>query len=150
MLEGAHTLLRKDPEFKKLYKRYKKNSFKIKTDVDPRVTRVGRFLRRTSLDELPQLINILKGEMSLVGPRAFHTDELAQQQRRFPQTKKLIKTLLAVKPGLTGPWQVSGRSSVDFPERVKLDATYARQKSLLADFKIILKTIPAVIRGEGN
>jgi len=150
MVQKAHDVLRTEPNFKKLYEQYKRNNFKIRTDEDPRITKIGRFIRKTSLDELPQLINILKGEMSLVGPRAFHTDELAQQQRRFPQTKKLIKTLLAVKPGLTGPWQVSGRSSVDFPERVKLDAAYARQKSLLADFKIILKTIPAVIRGEGN
>jgi len=150
MIKEAHNLLRSDPKFKKIYKQYKKNSFKVKTDTDPRITEVGRFLRKTSLDELPQLINVLKGEMSLVGPRAFHTDELTEQQKRFPETKTLVNKLLTVKPGLTGPWQVSGRSAIDFPERVKLDAGYAESESFLLDFKILLKTIPAVFKGEGN
>lgn len=149
MIEDAHESLRKDPKYKKLYQDYKRGSFKIKTDVDPRITRVGKFIRKTSLDELPQLFNILRGEMSLVGPRAFHTDELNEQRKNFPDTKGLVDKLVAVKPGLTGPWQVSGRSAIDFPERVRLDADYATKKSLAKDFKILLKTIPAVFRGEG-
>ena len=150
MVEKAHVILQKNQSFQKLYEKYKKNSFKIRTDEDPRITWVGKFIRKTSLDELPQLINILKGEMSLVGPRAFHTDELEKQQKRFPGTKKLVESSLTVKPGLTGPWQVAGRSAIPFPERVELDAIYARQKSIITDFKILLKTIPAVLKGEGN
>ena len=150
MIKDAHQLLRQDPKFKALYEQYRKNSFKIKSDKDPRITRVGRWIRKTSLDELPQLLNILKGEMSLVGPRAFHVDELEEQQKRFPETRKYVVESLSVKPGLTGAWQVSGRSKIDFPQRVKMDATYAQEKSLLGDLKILLKTIPAVIKGEGS
>ncbi|OGY30516.1 MAG: multidrug MFS transporter, partial [Candidatus Woykebacteria bacterium RIFCSPLOWO2_01_FULL_41_12] len=144
MIVNAHDVLRKDPKYKQLYEQYKKSNFKVSTDQDPRITKVGRFIRKTSLDELPQFINILKGDMSLVGPRAFHGDELEEQQQRYPETRKLVVELLGVKPGLTGPWQVSGRSSVDFPERVKLDADYAKSNSVINDIKIILKTIPAV------
>ena len=150
MIVNAHDVLRKDPKYKQLYEQYKKSNFKVSTDQDPRITKVGRFIRKTSLDELPQFINILKGDMSLVGPRAFHGDELEEQQQRYPETRKLVVELLGVKPGLTGPWQVSGRSSVDFPERVKLDAGYAKSNSVINDIKIILKTIPAVLKGEGN
>src|SRR3989344_6418599 len=150
MIKDAHTLLRTDQRFKEFYQRYKKNNFKIRTDEDPRITRVGRFIRKTSIDELPQLVNIIKGDMSLVGPRAFHVDELREQQRVFPKTKENVRAAHAAKPGLTGPWQISGRSSVDFPERIKLDAEYAKRKSINYDFKIMLLTIPAVFRGEGN
>lgn len=150
MIKDAHTLLRTDQRFKEFYQRYKKNNFKIRTDEDPRITRVGRFIRKTSIDELPQLINIIKGDMSLVGPRAFHVDELREQERVFPKTKKNVQAAHTVKPGLTGPWQVSGRSSVDFPERIKLDAKYAKRRSIIYDFKTMLQTIPAVFRGEGN
>jgi lipopolysaccharide/colanic/teichoic acid biosynthesis glycosyltransferase len=150
MIKDAHTTLKKDPKFKEFYQKYKKNSFKIPTADDPRITRIGKFIRKTSIDEIPQLINILRGEMSLVGPRAFHVDELEEQQRRFPHSKKYIKVALGVKPGLTGPWQVSGRSSVDFPERVQLDASYAENNSIVYDSKMLVKTIPAVLKGEGN
>lgn len=148
MIKDAHLLLRKDPKFKKLYEQYKNNDFKVGTDEDPRITRIGRFIRKTSLDELPQLANILRGEMSLVGPRAFHVDELAEQQKRFPNSKKNVGKALSVKPGLTGPWQVSGRSSIDFPDRIKLDAAYAQSRSILTDLIILVKTIPAVLGGE--
>lgn len=150
MISNAHEILKTDPKFKKLYQQYKKGSFKIKTDDDPRITRVGRFIRKTSIDELPQLLNVLKGEMSLVGPRAFHVEEFAEQKRKFPKTKKYSDQALRIKPGVTGPWQVSGRSGIDFPQRIKLDAQYAKNRSLLYDFKILIKTIPAVLSGEGN
>jgi len=150
MIKNAHEVLRTDKRFKKFYEEYKKNNFKIETDKDPRITKVGRFIRKTSLDELPQLINILKGEMSMVGPRAFHSDELKEQQNRYPNTRKLVKTLLGVRPGLTGLWQISGRSAIDFPKRVELDAEYARKRSIFRDLKILITTIPAVFRGEGN
>jgi len=110
---------------------------------DPRVTSIGRFLRRSSLDELPQFINVLKGEMTIVGPRPPLTYELAHY-------KEWHKGRLTTKPGLTGLWQVSGRSSVTFDEMVMLDLYYIDNWSLLLDLKIILRTIPVMIFGYGG
>jgi lipopolysaccharide/colanic/teichoic acid biosynthesis glycosyltransferase len=113
--------------------------FKI-TD-DPRVTRIGRFLRQSSLDELPQIINILKGEMSLVGPRPTSFDV---------STYSLWHTeRLEVLPGLTGLWQVSGRSDVDFDERLRLDVEYIERQSLWLDLQIIVRTFTAVLNRRG-
>jgi len=150
MIENAHEELRRNPKYREFYNLYQKGNFKIKTDQDPRITAVGKFLRKTSLDELPQVLNVLKGEMSLVGPRAFHVDELEAQLKNFPETKKLVKEFLGIKPGITGPWQVSGRSSIDFPQRVAIDAQYAKNRSIFYDLMLMLKTIPAVTRGEGS
>ena len=114
-----------------------------KLTADPRVTRVGAFLRRTSLDELPQLINVLRGEMSLVGPRPpipYEVDTYQTWHRR---------RVLEAKPGITGLWQVSGRSRVGFDEMVRLDVRYAMQRSFWLDLKILLLTPRAVILGEG-
>ncbi len=115
--------------------------FKIKGD--PRVTRVGKFIRKTSLDELPQFLNVLRGEMSLVGPRP----PLAYEVERYSSQDKLR---LAGKPGLTGFWQVYGRSRVSFAEMVEMDITYLRQQSLLQDLKLILLTIPVMVYGRGG
>jgi len=113
-----------------------------KLRVDPRVTRVGRVLRRLSLDELPQLLNVLVGNMSLVGPRPVMDDEL----RYFGS---LAEPVLSVRPGLTGKWAVSGRSEVSYEERVQLEYEYATSWSPLGDIGIILRTVPAVFRGHG-
>jgi len=110
---------------------------------DPRVTAVGNFLRKTSLDELPQFINILKGEMTIVGPRP----PLQYELEHYEDWHKLR---LEVRPGLTGLWQVSGRSSVPFDEMVKLDLYYIEHWSLLLDFKIMLRTIPVMFFGSGG
>jgi lipopolysaccharide/colanic/teichoic acid biosynthesis glycosyltransferase len=110
---------------------------------DPRVTSVGNFLRKTSLDELPQFINILKGEMTIVGPRP----PLQYELEHYEEWHKLR---LEVRPGLTGLWQVSGRSSVPFDEMVKLDLYYIEHWSLLLDFKIMLRTIPVMFFGSGG
>ena len=115
--------------------------FKLRRD--PRVTSIGRFLRRSSLDELPQFINVLRGEMALVGPRPPLTYELAHY-------KEWHKGRLNAKPGLTGLWQVSGRSSVTFDEMVMLDLYYIDNWSLLLDLKIILRTIPVMVFGYGG
>jgi undecaprenyl-phosphate galactose phosphotransferase len=112
---------------------------KLKHDV--RVTRVGAFLRRTSLDELPQLINVLKGDMSLVGPRPC----MQGQESMYAEDFSFYES---VRPGITGPWQVSGRNHLTFKERVALEAWYARNWSLWLDIVIILKTIPTVLRKE--
>jgi undecaprenyl-phosphate galactose phosphotransferase len=147
MIVNAHYLLRTDKRFKKLYEEYKRGNYKLKDD--PRVTKIGRFIRKHSLDEIPQLFNVLKGEMSLVGPRAYYPDELSYQQKIFPNTKSLFKKVLSVKPGITGLWQVSGRSDLDFEKRIALDASYVDNLSLVNDLKIILKTPWVMITGKG-
>lgn len=149
MIANAHQLLKTDPKFQKLYEDYRKSSYKISIKNDPRITNVGRFLRRFSLDELPQVFNVLKGEMSIVGPRAYYPDELRNQQLAFPKSKKNIRELLKVKPGITGYWQVSGRSEINFDKRVRLDAKYARKRSIIQDIMIILKTPFVMISGKG-
>jgi len=109
---------------------------------DPRVTRLGRFLRRTSLDELPQLLNVLRGEMSLVGPRPVVREELLRYGRN-------VATYLAAKPGITGLWQVTGRNNTDYRRRVVLDTYYVRNQNLLLDLYILVKTTGVVLGGKG-
>lgn len=109
---------------------------------DPRVTRLGRFLRRTSLDELPQLLNVLRGEMSLVGPRPVVREELLRYGRS-------VGTYLAAKPGITGLWQVTGRNNTDYRRRVVLDTYYVRNHNLLLDLYILAKTTGVVLGGKG-
>jgi len=133
----------------RLLEEYRRNNFKFKNGNDPRVTKVGKFIRRFSVDELPQFFNVLKGDMSLVGPRAYKPDELEYKLKEYPQSRRDVETLLKVKPGITGVWQVSGRSEVDFPQRAKLDAGYVRRRSILEDLKIIIKTPWAMIAGKG-
>ncbi|OGG00926.1 hypothetical protein A2153_06225 [Candidatus Gottesmanbacteria bacterium RBG_16_38_7b] len=147
MIVNAHMLLRHDPKFSTLYAKYKRNSYKLKKD--PRVTFLGKFMRKHSLDEMPQLLNVLKGDMSLVGPRAYYPDELENQQRKYPTTKTLVRKVLSIKPGITGYWQVSGRSEVNFDKRIAMDADYVRKRSLWYDIKILLKTPLAMITGKG-
>ncbi len=109
---------------------------------DPRITKVGRVIRRYSIDELPQVINVLQGSMSLVGPRPPLPDEVAQYSE-----DRLFR--LSVKPGLTCLWQISGRSDISFEEWMKLDKIYVETMSLWTDIKIIFYTIPAVVTGRG-
>jgi len=147
MMVDAERILKTDPRYKKLYKKYKRSSFKL--HKDPRITPLGRFIRRHSIDEMPQFFNVLKGEMSIVGPRAYLPEELEEQQQKFPQTRKLVKEMLKVKPGITGFWQVSGRSEVNFDKRIEMDAYYAQKKSIFLDILILLKTPFEMISGKG-
>jgi lipopolysaccharide/colanic/teichoic acid biosynthesis glycosyltransferase len=147
MIYNAHDLLLNDPKFRKLYEEYKKGSYKLK--YDPRITKVGKILRRFSFDELPQVFNVLRGEMSIVGPRAYFPDELENQQKVYPGTKKFVSELLEAKPGITGNWQVSGRSAVNFDKRVVMDADYVRKKSVWHDIVILVKTPWAMLSGKG-
>src|SRR3989344_2607758 len=139
MIADAHVKIKKDPKFKKLYKEFEKNDFKLEND--PRITKVGRFIRRTSIDETPQFINVLVGNMSLVGPRAFYPEELNARKKEHPKLINKINDSLKVKPGMTGPWQISGRSEIEFSERIKLDSSYANKKSISYDLAILVKTI---------
>jgi exopolysaccharide production protein ExoY len=147
MVQNAHEILREDPEYAKLLDSYKKGSYKLKDD--PRVTSVGRFIRKHSLDEIPQFLNVLQGEMSLVGPRAYYPDELREQQKKYPYTKDSVKVVLSVKPGITGLWQVSGRSEINFDKRIEMDAAYVKRRSILYDLWIIAKSPWAMISGKG-
>lgn len=149
MVIGAHNLLHHNPKYKDLLKKYLQNSYKLSIDEDPRITNIGRFIRKTSIDELPQLFNILQGQMSLVGPRAYYPYELEEQQKKYPKTEKYVRIILQARPGLTGVWQISGRSGINFDKRVEMDADYVMKKSLLYDLWIVLKTIPAVLLREG-
>lgn len=147
MIKNAHILLHTDSRFKQLFEQYQKDSYKLKDD--PRVTPVGKWIRKHSLDEIPQLLNVLLGEMSIVGPRAYYPDELENQQKKHPDTKRYVREVLSVKPGITGLWQVSGRSQVHFDKRIALDAEYVISVSLYQDILIILKTPLVMITGRG-
>ena len=147
MVENAHEILRENPKYQKLYDNYKKGSYKLKND--PRITRVGGFIRKHSLDEIPQFLNILKGEMSIVGPRAYYPDELREQQKKYPHTTESVKIVLSVRPGVTGFWQVSGRSEINFDKRIQMDAFYVAKRSIAYDLWIVFKTPLAMFTGRG-
>ena len=134
--EKLQTMLRENEDLKKEYEENKK----LKND--PRITKMAAFLRKTSLDEFPQFINILKGEMSVVGPRPYLEREKKDMGRAY-------KTITTMKPGLTGLWQVSGRSELSFDERLKLDVKYYQTNSFKGDMKILFKTIKTVLCKKG-
>ncbi|MSR05476.1 MAG: exopolysaccharide biosynthesis polyprenyl glycosylphosphotransferase [Gemmatimonadetes bacterium] len=139
MRTDAEQVLQADPA---LYRAYVENDFKLPGGYDPRLTSLGRFLRRSSLDELPQLLNVLLGQMSLVGPRPIVPDELIHYGHR-------ASLFLSLKPGLTGAWAVLGRSRVGYPGRVDLELAYVREWTLWRDFLIILRTLPIVLSQHG-
>lgn len=126
--------------YPELWKKYKANDWKLSAKEDPRITPIGRFIRATSIDEMPQFINVLKGEMSLVGPRAYRDEELKEYAKKYPNTRPYIADIRSVKPGITGPWQVSGRNELPFEKRSKMDSEYIKKRSLRQEIFIILKT----------
>ncbi|MPM05923.1 Undecaprenyl phosphate N,N'-diacetylbacillosamine 1-phosphate transferase [bioreactor metagenome] len=138
------TMYENSEEIFKNFTEEQKNEYYInfKLDNDPRITKVGGFLRKTSLDELPQLINILKGDMSIVGPRPIVEKEIEKYG-------SYAEAVFSILPGLTGYWQANGRSDTTYDERVKMDMYYIKNRSLLMDIKIILKTFISVIKKEG-
>lgn len=144
MIKNADELLFSDPE---LYEMMRSGSHKMEND--PRVTRTGRLIRKYSIDELPQFLNVLQGQMSFVGPRAYRPDELEMYERQNSWVKQSLETILSVKPGITGLWQVSGRSELSFDERIRLEEKYAQSRSLLLDLYIIIKTPLAVLQAKG-
>ena len=139
MVEEAERMLDEDEELKKLY------YVNCKLDEDPRVTRIGKLMRITSLDEMPQLLNIFLGHMTFVGPRPIASDEIDIYGPAFERFK-------TVKPGITGIWQICGRSDLPYEKRVEMDMMYINQRSLLLDLWIIASTVPAVVlkRGPGR
>ena len=140
MCLNADETLKKDLEenedAKKEYKKYKKLKY------DPRITKVGKVLRATSLDEFPQFINVLKGDMSLVGPRPY-------LPREKNDMGKYYNIIIKIKPGVTGPWQIRGRSNISFEDRLKIDAEYIQKMSITNDVKMVLKTLTKVVKKDG-
>lgn len=140
MRRGAHEDLKRDPELRRCYV---ENDYKVPLEMDPRITRVGRFLRRSSLDELAQLINVIKGEMSLVGPRPIVPEELYWYG---PAAARFV----SVKPGITGAWQIQGRSRIGYPDRTRVELEGIASRSFWSDLKILARTIPAVLAARGS
>lgn len=146
MVENANSVdFAKNKDFINKFK--KKEGWKLEASEDPRITRVGRFTRKYSFDELPNLWNIFIGDMSIVGPRAYRRDsfgdEVEQQLALYKEKADLrekLKIAQSVKPGLTGPWQVGGRNKLPWDRRVELDAEYAQNKNILQDLFILMKT----------
>lgn len=139
MVSNAEEMLKKDND---LYEKYIANNYKLDPEEDPRITKFGKFIRKTSLDELPQFFNVLKGEMSLVGPRPVVKEELMEYKDQKDK-------FLSVKPGITGYWQANGRSNVGYPERVDIELYYVDHQSVKLDLKIILQTFAKVILRKG-
>ncbi|MDU5333103.1 sugar transferase [Enterococcus sp.] len=141
MKTNADDILKNDQY---LYKKYVSNGYKLEVQEDPRITKLGCFIRKYSIDELPQFLNVLIGEMSLVGPRPIVLDELEEYKK-----ENEVKAFLSMKPGLTGVWQVSGRSSVGYPERVYLETSYLNKQSLSFDLKVLFLTAVKVLKKDG-
>ena len=141
MVRVADDILHKHD--KELLKKFKENDWKIEND--PRITRLGKALRSLTIDEFPQLYNVLIGEMSMVGPRAYVKKELEEQTRKYPETRGFVDAIKSVKPGITGPWQTSGRNEIPFAQRAAMDADYAANRSIWKDIQILLKTPKAMI-----
>lgn len=139
MVEDADKILKNNP---KLYAQYVKNNYKLEND--PRITKFGKWLRKTSLDEIPQFLNILYGDMSIIGPRPIVRKELEKEYSKSETDK-----LLSVKPGAMGLWQATGRSNISYPKRAKLELSYVEQVSFLFDVKIFFKNILSIFKHEG-
>lgn len=131
--------------YPELWKKYKDGGWKLPMSEDPRITPIGKIIRASSVDEFPQLVNVLKGEMSLVGPRAYREEELQEYEKKYLTTKKYIDDIRSVKPGITGLWQTSGRNELNFEQRAKLDSKYIRNQSIRQELLIILKTPMSMI-----
>lgn len=145
-INADEEILHKNPA---LLKKFQENNWKLPVDEDPRVMKVGRFIRKTSLDETVQFWDVLVGNMSIVGPRAFRAEEIEMQTKLHPEAKKYVSQMLTAKPGITGAWQTEGRSAIDFVPRVKIEAEYAKRRSIIYDVWIMLKTPFKVLHQEG-
>lgn len=139
MVVGADEILHKDH---KLYEKYLNNNYKLEPDEDPRITKLGAWLRRTSIDEIPQFINTFKGDMSIIGPRPIVKEELAEYGDR-------VDKFLSVKPGAMGLWQASGRSNIGYPERCDMELSYVDRASYWFDCEIMFKNVISIFKHTG-
>ncbi|MEY8441578.1 sugar transferase [Lactobacillaceae bacterium 24-114] len=127
---------------KELYKKYVKNNYKLEPEEDPRITKLGAWLRKTSIDEIPQFINIIKGDMSIIGPRPIVKEELVEYGDK-------VDKFLSVKPGAMGLWQATGRSNIPYPERCNVELEYVDKASYSFDMKIMFKNIISIFKSDG-
>jgi len=140
--------LKLHPDWKPFYDEWKEIG-KLPAERDPRMLKIGPFIRKSDLDEALEFINVLIGNMSVVGPRAPYEKELQGYIEKYPEIKKYVDDVYSVKPGITGVWQVGGRNSVPIPERFKMDAQYARERNILTDIVVIIKTPIVMITRKG-
>ena len=144
---NSEEILDSNPELKQILK----NDHKLPLNGDPRVTILGKILRLTDLDEIPQLINVILGNMSLVGPRPYMIWEIEEVINEGSDIEKLeMRKIQQIKPGITGLWQISGRNNLNFRQRMEIDAMYARNRKISLDLKILLKTPKILIIGKGR
>lgn len=143
MVVNADDILHKHN--KQLLKKFKSLDWKLEAKDDPRITNLGRVLRALTIDEFPQLYNVIRGDMSMVGPRAYLGRELTEQIKKYPSTRRLMAIVMSAKPGITGLWQVSGRNEISFDKRAALDAQYVNTRSFWNDLVILCKTPKAMI-----
>ncbi|KKP77917.1 MAG: putative exopolysaccharide production protein [candidate division WS6 bacterium GW2011_GWF1_35_23] len=149
MIPNAHNEIEKNPRYKNLKKRWQEKDGKLKLSEDSRVTWIGKIIRKTDIDELPQFLNVLKGDMSVVGPRPMYQAEVERYRKAYPDGNKYVKQILKIRPGITGIWQVSGRNEISFEKRILLDVKYSKEINLLGDLKILLRTPYVVLTRKG-
>lgn len=149
MIPDAQNEILNNPKYKEKKKEWLKNGNKLKIKDDPRITWIGKILRKTDIDELPQLINVLKGDMSIVGPRPSYHYEMSRFLKKYPEKEILVNSIWSVRPGMTGLWQVSGRNKIPFEGRIEIDARYAQNYDFILDLGILVQTPFVVLTRKG-
>lgn len=149
MIPNGHMELLTNPSYKILKQKWMRNGNKLRIDEDIRITRIGKILRRTDIDELPQLLNVFLGQMSLVGPRPSYNNEVIEHLKKYPEDSKYLDAIWGILPGITGIWQVSGRNEISLHKRLIMEAEYSKDLNFLTDIIILLKTPFVVFNRKG-